>query len=176
MLAMLGVFVMDKDLADLSACSENYFNPPLSKVENLLWHKQYRVRRKNLKRIDPHKFSIGDDIYYYTFYLFTNYSLINNESDYYEDDVAYEKYFSTKRCKTCYGPAMDVIWGKYMISGRKFRNYVALFDPYKGCIAYFTKFKSALNFVNRYCSVNEEFYDYFIIATKSSVFRVWNQY
>ena len=60
--------------------------------------------------------------------------------------------------------------------GRKFRNYVALFDPYKGCVAYFTKFKSALNFVNRYCSVNDEFYDYFIIATKSSVFRVWNQY
>ena len=168
---------MDKDLANLSACSENYFNPQLSKVENLLWHKTYRVRRKNLKRIDPHKFSIGDDIYYYTFYLFTNDALINNESDYYEDDVAYKKYFSTKRCRTCYGPAMDEAWGEYIIRrDGKFRNYVALFDPYKGCVAYFTKFKSALNFVNRYCSVNDdEFYDYFIIATKSSVFKVWNQ-
>ena len=63
-----GVFVMDKDLSDFSECSENYFNPSLSKVEDLLWHKKYRVRRKNLKRIDPHKFSIGDEIYYYTFY------------------------------------------------------------------------------------------------------------
>lgn len=168
---------MDKDLTDFSSDSEIKYNKPLSKVENLLWHKKYRVRRKNLKRIDPHKFSIGDEIYYYTFYLFTNYSLINNESDYYKDDVAYKRYFSTKRCRTCYGPAMDVIWGNYIISGRKFRNYVALFDPYKGCVAYFTKFKSALNFVNRYCSVNDdEFYDYFIIATKSSVFKVWNQY
>jgi hypothetical protein len=173
---MLGVLEMDKDLTDFSSDSEIRYNKPLSKVENLLWHKKYRVRRKNLKRIDPRKFSIGDEIYYYTFYLFTNYSLINNESDYYDDGVAYKKYFSTKRCRTCYGPAMDVMWGNYIISGRKFRNYVALFDPYKGCIAYFTKFKSALNFVNRYCSINDEFYDYFIIATKSSVFRVWNQY
>lgn len=65
---MLGVLKMDKDLTDFSSDSEIKYNKPLSKVENLLWHKKYRVRRKNLKRIDPHKFSIGDEIYYYTFY------------------------------------------------------------------------------------------------------------
>lgn len=100
--------------------------------------------------------------------------LINYYSNYYEDDVAYKKYFVTERCKTCYGLAADVICDRYIIRGRKFRDYVALFDPYKGIIAYFSKFKSALNFVNRYCSVDDEF-DYFIIATKSSVYKVWNQ-
>lgn len=168
---------MDKDLTDFSSDLETKYNKPLSKVENLLWHKKYRVRRKNLKRINPHKFSIGDEIYYYTFYFFTDHSLSNSVSDYDEEDVAYKKHFVTKRCKTYYGLATDVTWGTYIISGRKFRNYVALFDRHKGIIAYFSNFKSALNFVNRYCTINnDDFYETYIIATKSSVFKIWNQY